>query len=84
MRIMHLFTNFHSGGQIQEVSDSYDGFRGYVWTEAVSGNLKKLRTQEYQDTCGRSLKVLLSSFQLHGPKFKPPCKARSPWAPGKA
>ena len=35
MRIMHLFTNFHSGGQIQEVSDSFVGFTGCVRTEAV-------------------------------------------------
>ena len=28
------FKNFHSGGQIQKVADSYAGFTGYVWTEA--------------------------------------------------
>ena len=63
MRIMHLFTNFHSGERIQEVSNSYAGFTGYVRTEAVSAK-KKLRIPRYPATCGRSLKVLLSSFQL--------------------
>ena len=36
-RIHSVFQNFHSGERIQKVADSYAGFTGYVWTEALSG-----------------------------------------------
>ena len=42
-----------SGFKIK-VADSYAGFTGYVWTEAVSGK-KKLRMEKYSDTCGPGL-----------------------------
>ena len=66
MRIMHLFTYFHSEGRFKKfrIRMPESGIR--MWTEAVSGNLEKLRIQKYPGACGRSLKVLLSSFQLHG------------------
>ena len=35
-RIHSVFKNFHSGERIQKVADSFAGFTGYVWTEAVS------------------------------------------------
>ena len=38
------------------MADSYAGFTGYVWTEAVSGK-KKLRVQKYPDTYGLGLKL---------------------------
>ena len=54
-RIHGVFKNFLSGERIQKVADSYAGLTGYVWTEAVSGK-KRLRIQEYPDTCGRGFK----------------------------
>ena len=44
LRIRSVFKHFHSGKRIQEVSDSYRGFTGYVWTEAESTE-KKLWSQ---------------------------------------
>ena len=35
-RIQSVFKNFHSGERMKKVADSYAGFTGYVWTEAVS------------------------------------------------
>ena len=34
--IHSVFKNFHLGERIQKVADSYAGFIGYEWTEAVS------------------------------------------------
>jgi len=45
------FKNFQSGERIQKGTDSYAGFTGYLWTEAVPRK-KTLRIQNYQDTCG--------------------------------
>ena len=46
-QIHSLFKNFHSGERIQKVVDSYAGFTGYVWTEAVPGK-KKLRIEKFR------------------------------------
>ena len=56
-RIHSVFKNFHSGERIQKVADSYAGFTGYMWTEAVSGKIL-LRIKKYPDTCGRGLKLV--------------------------
>ena len=39
-RIHSGFKNFHSGGRIQKVADSYAGLTGSVWTVAVSRRKK--------------------------------------------
>ena len=39
-RVHSGFKNFHSGGRIQKVVDSYAGFTGSVWTVAVSRRKK--------------------------------------------
>ena len=41
--IHRVFETFHSGERIQKVADSYAGFTGYVWTEAVSCGFKNIR-----------------------------------------
>ena len=64
-RIYSVFKNFHSGERIQNVADSYAGFSGYVWTEAMSGK-KKLRIQKYPDTCLRGLRegvIIIGCFR---------------------
>ena len=53
-RIHSVFKNFHPGERIQKVADLYAGFTGCVRTETASGK-KKLRIQQYPDTCGRDL-----------------------------
>ena len=53
-RIHSVFQNFHSGERIQKVADSYAGFTGYVWTEALSGK-EKLRVKKYSDTYRQGL-----------------------------
>ena len=55
-QIHSVFKNFHSGEQIQKVADSYAGFNGYVWTEAVSGG-KSCGFKKYPDTCERIVDV---------------------------
>ena len=61
-RIRSVFKNFRSGERIQKVGDSYAGYTWYVWTEAESG--KKLRIQEYPDTCERAqMNVSLSHLR---------------------
>ena len=52
--IHSVFKNFYSRERIQKVVDSYAGFTGYVWMEAVSGK-KKLLFEKYPDTCGQGL-----------------------------
>ena len=52
--VWKVLKTFHSGERIHKVADSYAGFTGHVWMEAVSER-KMLRIQKYPDTCGPGL-----------------------------